>query len=156
MTRIGIAAAALLAAPVMGGGFWITVERNTAAPETGGLVRVTGCQRPQDAQVTARAEGLVNGRRESAGVQLRATGRAGVYEIRRPRLSAGAWVLAVTARLGEAVTSELAPLDAGGAVAPAGERSGAQKPGQFAYRPLTAEDVEAALRQLAGQPSAGR
>ena len=59
------------------------------------LVRTYGCHTPADANVTATAEGIVNGRRTSIPLEL-LPDEKGVYAITQQWQSEGTWVLSFT------------------------------------------------------------
>ena len=84
---------------VLAGGFQLTVE----APDAGQtnlkdaalIVRTFGCHQPADASVTVTAEGILDGRRQSLPVELKADAK-GVYGIRQQWPAEGKWVLVLT------------------------------------------------------------
>jgi len=144
-----IATLALLATGLaQAGGFWITSKAPAAGIDALVLVQVLGCHNPEDAVLTATAEGIVNGQRRSLPLEFRPAGK-GSYVVKKQALPAGTWVLALTARLGTMVTSELIPLAAGGEVPASHRGQSPDKPGKFIHKQIRAADVESALRQPA-------
>lgn len=110
------------AAPsAVAGGFQIAVEPADSAAKAklkGAVlvVRTHGCNRPSDAAVVARAEGLVGGERKSLPLKLTLT-ETGVYAIEHEWTSKGAWVITVTGQYNGMTSSALVELGPGGKVA---------------------------------------
>src|SRR5205085_5447596 len=100
-TTVALAALMALAnaASVFAGGFQLGVEAPDAAKtnlkDAVLVVRTFGCHQPADANVTVTAEGIVNGRRQSVPVELRADAK-GIYSIRQQWPAEGKWVLVLT------------------------------------------------------------
>jgi hypothetical protein len=95
---------ALTIAVVMlaGGGFFLTLGNPTASsdPKAKGavlLVRPDGCGGTANAEVTATAEGLVDGKSRSMNLKLVPLSAPGSYAIHRQWAEAGSWVVNVTA-----------------------------------------------------------
>src|SRR5688572_28953253 len=92
----------------MAGGFWIKTYSPSALvsasiPDAVVIVEAEGCHNADEANISAAAEGLVNGKRESILLKLTPLSK-GVYAVRRQWPGAGAWVLAITAtHLGRSV-----------------------------------------------------
>jgi hypothetical protein len=80
----------------MAGGFYLQVSAPDAKEAEGAalLVRAYGCITPEDAEVAAMAEGIVQGERRSIKLELTHRG-AGVYALRRQWPQEGTWVLAI-------------------------------------------------------------
>ncbi len=93
----------------LAGGFQLSVEfPNSADPEMEDaalVIRTFGCQIPADANVTATAEGMLRGERQSLPLELRATSK-GVYTVRQQWPSEGRWVVAITGNY-HGITSSL-------------------------------------------------
>jgi hypothetical protein len=111
-----LAAAALLAfaARLSAGGFWVTLGNPEASPEARAMHAVAtfqaiGCHRPEKAELTARAVGVVNGERRSIPLKLAALPAPGMYALTRQWPAEGRWVIEVVATSQGAVTSTLAP-----------------------------------------------
>ncbi len=85
---------------------WISIElpANPHDPATRGaglVVHTYHHKQRVGYRVTARLEGLVDGRRESRSIAVVPTGRAGVYTVAREWPAAGAWILVVALDGGE-------------------------------------------------------
>jgi hypothetical protein len=83
----------------LAGGFQLSVEvpPSPADPEFKNavlLVRTFGCHQPTDATVSATAQGLVKGRRQTIKLQLKPTSK-GVYALQQQWPSAGIWLIAI-------------------------------------------------------------
>lgn len=144
------------AAVALAGGFWITVEAppspsNGEFKEAVAVVRALGCHNPSDAAMSATAEGLVNGRRQSMPIRLTAMSK-GVYAIKPQWPSQGVWVLAITGEYNGHTSSVLVELGSGGKV----QVTNGKGKGRFAEgipRKFSAGEIDAALNALANQPT---
>ncbi|MGA3077950.1 MAG: hypothetical protein ABSG56_30265 [Bryobacteraceae bacterium] len=113
-----------------GGGFYLVVQNKDA----GLTVEAQGCQDYSHARITGQAEGIVNGKRQSMSLELTPTEKPGTYAVRRQWPAEGKWVLIFSGMSGERHTYTL--------VDPA---AGERNP-RMTMRPVTAEEIEAALR----------
>ncbi len=136
----------------LAGGFQLEVQ---APPESDPelqnaamVVRTYGCRQPSDADVTASAEGLVAGKRQSVKLDLVATSK-GVYAINKQWPSEGHWVVTITGSYNGHTSSALVRLGPNGKIQVAGG-SKKYKPVQIVARKLSAEEIDAALQSLAG------
>jgi hypothetical protein len=136
----------------LAGGFQLAVE---APPQSDAelksaamIVRTFGCNQPSDAKVTATAEGLVAGNRQSMNVDLLPTSK-GVYAINQQWPAEGHWVVAITGVYNGHTSSALVKLGAGGKLE---VTNGVKKHKtvQVVGRKLTAQEIDAALQSLAG------
>jgi hypothetical protein len=136
----------------LAGGFQLAVE---PAPQSDAelknaamIVRTFGCNQPSDANVTATAEGLVAGKRQSLKVDLLPTTK-GVYAINQQWSSEGHWVVAITGNYNGHTSSALVKLGPGGKLE---VNNGVKKHKtvQVVGRKLSAEEIDAALQTLAG------
>jgi hypothetical protein len=106
MTRLITALGTLvLGAQLNAGGLYITLgspDANTEAKKANAVVtaRVTGCHKPEDARVTARAIGIVDGRRETKDLKLSRLNPPGMYALAQQWPSQGRWVIQFTAEYG--------------------------------------------------------
>jgi hypothetical protein len=66
-------------------------QRTTSSPVL--LVHAFSCHQPTDAAVSAHAEGLVNGKRQTIPLGLKSTGVLGVYSVTRQWPADGSWAL---------------------------------------------------------------
>lgn len=137
----------------LAGGFQISVEPITSSTATHPrgtvlVVRTHGCRQPADASLSATAEGLVNGQRQSLPLQLTPISN-GVYAIKRQWPSEGVWVLAITGTyLGHTSSAlvELGDDDKAQSNRRVASGSGINLPVQIMARKLTPAEVDRALR----------
>ncbi len=149
---LGMVAATVIVTAVWAGGFYLSVDLPSSADpalkNAALVIRVAGCHNPSEANLSARAEGIVDGKRQSRPVRLLAVSE-GVWALPAQKPSRGVWVLAVTGTYLEATRSALVALDADGAVATITE-GGAKKPmAQTFSRAFSPKEVEAALVAVA-------
>jgi hypothetical protein len=148
--------AALLAlagtASVFAGGFQLAVEAadgaKTGSKDAALIVRTFGCHQPADANVTVMAEGMVDGRRQSLPVELKADAK-GVYSIRQQWPAEGKWVLVLTGNYNGLTSTVFVELGERGRVYADTRLDAWEKDGTHARglrRKPTAGDVEAALK----------
>src|SRR5262249_55923068 len=105
----------------LAGGFQLAVD----TPRAGGerlkdavlVVRTFGCHQPADAKLTAKAEGIVEGKRDSVPVQLTPTD-TGVYAIKQQWPAQGSWVIVITGNYNSMTSSLMIDLAPGGKVYP--------------------------------------
>jgi hypothetical protein len=114
-----------------GGGFYLVVQNKDA----GLTVEAQGCQDYSHARITGQAEGIVNGKRQSMSLELTPTEKPGTYMVRKQWPAEGKWVLVFSGVSGERHTYTLVDPAAGGQPGP-----------RMTMRPVTAEEIEAALR----------
>ncbi|HJQ68397.1 MAG TPA: hypothetical protein VKA70_05480 [Blastocatellia bacterium] len=140
------------ATTALAGGFQIAVEAPPQSdPELKNaalIVRTFGCNQPSDANVTATAEGLVAGARQSVKLDLVPTSK-GVYAINQQWPAEGHWVVAITGLYAGHTSSALVKLGPGGKLE---ITNGVKKHKtiQVVGRKLTSEEIDAALQSLAG------
>jgi hypothetical protein len=149
-----------IASPALAGGFQLSIETpaGSADPRMKDVVliaRTYGCHQPADAKLSATAEGLVSGKRESLPVELRSIG-SGVYAIKQQWPVEGTWVLALTGAYNGMTSSVLVELGPNGAVLPGtrldeGNLKGVHARG--ARRSWIAADIDSALQVSAGTTS---
>src|ERR1044072_3765979 len=116
------------------------------------LVRTYGCHTPADANVTATAEGIVNGRRTSIPLEL-TPDEKGVYAITQQWQSEGTWVLSFTGTHNGMTCTVFVNLADGGKVHPDTRTKAGYKKGSHARamnRKPTTDDIESALKSLTG------
>ena len=112
------------------------------------LVRTYGCHTPADANVTATAEGIVNGRRTSVPLEL-TPDEKGVYAITQQWQSEGTWILSFTGTYNGMTCTVFVDLADGGKVHPDTRIEAGYKKGTHARamnRKPTTDDIEAALK----------
>jgi hypothetical protein len=137
---------------VYAGGFQLTVEAPASdynhVKDAVLLVRTYGCHTPADANVTATAEGIVNGRRTSIPIELKADEK-GVYAITQQWQSEGTWILSFTGTYNGMTCTVFVDLAAGGKVHPDTRIEAGYKTGKHARafnRKPTTGDIESALK----------
>lgn len=95
----GIAAALASATSLIAGGFLIELGKPSANPEAQAkhavlVVRGYACTAPENTTITATAEGLVNGKRESIELKLLPLSGQSMYAVTRQWPAEGNWVIA--------------------------------------------------------------
>lgn len=135
----------------LAGGFYVSVERpakdDTELKGAVLLVRAYGCHNPEDANLTASAEGIVNGKRQSIPVQLIKTSK-GVFAIKQQWATNGAWVLNISGAYLGATRSLLVELGAQGKVQIGSDSNVLARK---ADRKFTAAEVDSALQDVSGK-----
>ena len=96
-------AASVLAAPTFAGSLLLEAVNPRTNPEAMAknaavVVLMTACHSPEKTTVTATAEGLVGGRRQTIPLQVINLSRPGTYAVRRDWPSDGAWTIRMIAR----------------------------------------------------------
>ena len=141
-----------LASAAFAGGFRINIEAPVSSDaELSGaalLIRTDGCHQPWDAEVSATAEGVVNGKRQSIKLELTRTSR-GVYAIKKQWASKGVWVVAVTGRYNGITSSALVEMLKRNVRITRDNRVAART----VQRTLTAQDIDAALNNPSSKAS---
>jgi hypothetical protein len=133
------------------GGFYLSLEKPASAdtPQTKDavlLVRPHGCHQPEDALISATAEGFVKGHRETIKLQLHPASK-GVYAIKQQWPTEGVWLVAVRGSYLGAHRSALLELAPNGKVEI--EKVAVKDPHvKILLRELTATDIDARLRLL--------
>ena len=148
-----LVAIATLASVSFAGGFQLEIQAPTSNEgEMKGaalLIRTYGCHQPWDADVSATAEGVVNGKRQSLKVALTRTSQ-GVYAIKQQWPSQGEWVVAITGQYNGITSSALVELGANGKVRITKDNRVSSR---IVQRRLTTEEIDSALRGLVGKAS---
>jgi len=117
-------------ASLWAGGFFLTVQQKDSTI----TVQAQGCRDYSHASITARAEGLVNGKRESLPVQLTATEKPGTYTVQKQWPDQGKWVLVFDGASAGVHTHTLVAL------------TNAEWHPHMTMQPLAPGEIEAALR----------
>jgi len=137
----------------LAGGFYLSLERPGTndfqnSTDVVLMVKPYGCHQPEEALISAKAEGLVKGRRETIELKLHPASSKGVYGIKRQWPGEGDWLVAVRGTYLGAHTSALLELGPDGAVTI--EKAGGKDPRvKHLMRELTASDIDARLQILA-------
>jgi hypothetical protein len=97
-----LAAVITTAASLMAGGFALEIGRPSANPEAQAkhavlVVREYACTHPERTSITATAEGIVNGKRETIPLKLVPLSTANTYAVTRQWPGEGRWVVTLVA-----------------------------------------------------------
>jgi hypothetical protein len=141
----------------LAGGFQLSIETpSPSSDQTKDAVlvaRTYGCHQPADSNISASAEGLVGGKRQSIPLDLRSIG-SGVYAIKQQWPSEGTWFLTITGPYNS--ISVLVELGPNGQVIPGTRLEEDSLKGVHAKavrRQWIASDIDTALRNAAGLTS---
>jgi hypothetical protein len=142
--RIGIAAFALAAAWAHPPGFSFTIGNPVASQDfhfkTAAFVfRTESCADPAKAQISATAEGLVKGARQSVALKVMAASKPGVYAVTQSWPAEGDWVVSLRGTCGSA---------SAGAIVPMGPKGLIRESLEFFARPATDAEIDASLKAL--------
>src|SRR5688500_6284311 len=146
---LGLAASlCLTAAPVVFAGPFFRLEIGPAiAGNKPGMksglfvVRALACDEPRDVRVTATAEGIVDGARQSLPLKLIALDAPAAYAVVRQWPARGVWVVNLTGTCpGRKATAA--------AVVPIGKAGFRRESSQLLERAATATEIETALNAL--------
>jgi hypothetical protein len=154
---LAIALLIALPSPTFAGGFQLSVEtpNKSGDPKLTDVVlvaRTYGCHQPADAKLSATAEGLVGGKRQSVPVELRSI-ESGVYAIKQQWPAEGTWVLALTGDYNGMTCSVMIELGPNGRVLPGTRIAEGNPTGVHAKstrRKWLAADIDSALRTASG------
>jgi len=106
------------------------------------VVRPAGCAEPAHAQITATAEGIVNGARRSVPLKLSPLPTSGVHAIHREWPSLGVWIVNLV--------GQCADKTAGAIVSMAGANATYHREAvKYFPHPATASEIDASLKALA-------
>jgi len=115
-------------------------SREYASKTADFVFRTEGCPDPAKAQVSATAEGLVNGDRRIVSLMPRAMTTPGVYAVFHTWPNEGSWVIRLKGNCGDKTAGALVPMNARGFVRDAAK---------FYPRAATDAETDAALKSLA-------
>lgn len=158
MVRFAVVVAALfISAAAMPGGFMVSVDLPNAAvfqkaPNAVLAFMPTGCHEPAKARISATAEGIVDGKRESRPLKLVKVSD-GVYAVSRQWPAEGTWVLAITGTYLGRTSSTIVELGNRGAVVTRVEKGRKEVPAKVVASKLSRQDINAALTTLAQRQS---
>jgi hypothetical protein len=143
--RIGIAAFALAAAWAHPVGFSFTIGNPVASQDfhfkTAAFVfRTESCADPAKAQLSATAEGMVKGARQSVVLKIMAASKPGVYAVNQNWPAEGDWVVSLRGTCGN---------ETAGAIVPMGPKGFIRESSKFFPRPATDAEIDASLKALA-------
>jgi len=136
--------APVLVAPLFGGALTLEVANPSSNAEAAKrqaavVVQTTACTSPEKTSITATAEGIAGGKRQSIPIQLIRLSEPGKFAIAKTWPADGKWVLRVVANNPDYHGY------AAGAVIPIRGNQPDWKAVQRLYRAPTADDVNAAL-----------
>jgi hypothetical protein len=149
---LSVALTLIAAAPALAGPPWISVElpanpHHASTRDASLLVRAYHHSTSINAPLSGVAEGLVDGRRVSLPLELRATNQPGVYAVRTPLPSGGTWILAITVRESkEASATALVTVDPRGRIVSVDVPADRTRDGWMVPRRVEQREIEAALR----------
>jgi len=150
MVKTTLFVLALTASSAWGKDFSLTIGNPVAVAlpdgvvkkkDAGMAVRVENCADVANAQVTATAEGIVNGARRSVAVRLVAATTPGAFAVSHDWPLEGAWVVHLTGHCGASTASAVVPFGPNGFI---------RESSKFFPRAATAAEVEAVLKTLSG------
>jgi hypothetical protein len=126
------------------GGFTFTIGNPVAAQEaqfkTAAFVfRTEHCAEPAKSQITATAEGIVNGARRSAALKVATLQRPGVYAVFQTWGDGGRWVV---------VLKGVCEGETAGAIVPIGPKGFIRESSKFFTHPATSSEVDVSLKTL--------
>ena len=98
----GVAAGGVAAVSLLAGGFSLEITRPMENSEARAkkavlAVHTYACAQPENTRITATAEGIVNGRRQSIPLTLEALSQPGTFALTRQWPADGRWMITVTA-----------------------------------------------------------
>jgi hypothetical protein len=106
------------------------------------VVRPAGCADPARAQITATAEGIVNGARRSMPLKLSALPTSGVHAIHREWPNFGVWIVNLVGRCADKTAGAIVSMGGPNAV----YHRDAVK---YLPHPATPSEIDASLKALA-------
>jgi hypothetical protein len=142
--RIGIAAFALASAWAHPGTFAFTIGNPVASQDfhsksAAFVFRTEACADPAKAQISATAEGIVKGARQSVALKVVPASKPGVYAVNQSWPTEGDWVVSLRGTCGS---------ESAGAIVPMGPKGFIRESLQFFARPATDAEIDASLKAL--------
>jgi hypothetical protein len=109
---ITAAALAALAGQLWAGGFWLQLgnpEANAEARRANAalVIKAVGCHDPAGAQVSARAVGIVDGKRQVIPLKVTALSEPGTFALARQWPEQGKWVIELIGKNAQQFTNTL-------------------------------------------------
>jgi len=143
MLRIGIAAL-VFASMAMAEGFTFTIGSPVASQDyrfkaAAFVFRTENCAEPSQPQISASAEGIVNGERRSVVLRPMAGGKPGVYGIAQAWPNEGRWVVSLKGTCANSTAGAIVPIGRGGFI---------RESSKFFPRPATEREIDASLKDL--------
>ncbi|HTA43528.1 MAG TPA: hypothetical protein VK789_13830 [Bryobacteraceae bacterium] len=100
------------------------------------VFRTAGCAAPEKPEVSATAEGLVEGTRRTLPLKVNPSSKPGVYAVFQ-QWTGGRWMVVLKGSCGSAQA---------GAIVPVGPRGFVREDSKFFTHPATAAEIDAALK----------
>lgn len=100
------------------------------------VFRTAGCAEPEKAEISAAAEGIVDGKRLASSLKVNPSSKPGVYAVFQP-FDGGHWVVVLKGSCGSARA---------GAIVPVGPHGFVREDSKFFTHPPTAAEIDAALK----------
>jgi hypothetical protein len=100
------------------------------------VFRTTGCAEPEKAEISANAEGIVDGARRSIALKPVASAKPGVYAVVQ-QWTTGHWAVVLKGTCGASQA---------GAIIPVGQSGLVREAAKFFTRPVAPAEVETALK----------
>jgi hypothetical protein len=110
------------------------------------VFRTQGCAEPAKSQISATAEGLVKGVRQSVALKVQTMSKPGVYAVYQNWPGEGHWVVNLKGTCDDANA---------GAIVPIGPKGFARESAKFFPRPATHAEIETSLKALAESENKG-
>ena len=104
------------------------------------VFRTEGCADPAKAQISATAEGIVKGARQSVALKVMPASKPGVYAVDQNWPAEGDWVVSLRGTCGG---------ESAGAIVPIGPKGFIRESSKFFPRPATDAEIDASLKALA-------
>jgi len=136
-----ILALAFAAAPVFAGALTLQVDDAKPTPNAVVAVHITACHSPEKTTVTAFAEGILNGQRQTIPLKVIPLAQPGAFAVSQQWPREGVWavkMIATNPDYKNYATAIVVPVDKDGA-----ERAAAK----VFYHAPSADEVEAVLKQ---------
>jgi hypothetical protein len=103
------------------------------------VFRTEGCADSTKPQISAAAEGIVNGERRSVALKVTPASKPGVYGIHQSWPAEGQWVVNLKGGCGDL---------SAGAIVPIGPKGFIRESSRFFSRPATESEIETSLKAL--------
>jgi hypothetical protein len=144
MMRFGILACAVMGL-AFAEGFTFTVGSPVAAGDFQVkaalfVFRTEGCSEPAKPEISASAEGLVKGARQSMALKVMPSSKPGIFAINRSWPAEGEWVVTLKGVCGKSTA---------GAIVPIGPKGFIRESSKFYSHPATEAEIETSLKALA-------
>ena len=102
------------ATQLFAGGFWLQLgnpEASAEARKAGAVITIkaVGCHDPANAEVTAAAVGILDGKRQTIPLKLTRLSEPGMFALSQQWPKEGRWVIELTGRNGPQFTNTLVP-----------------------------------------------